>query len=137
MSRSKNGEVLFRGPWYQGAYLLQLEDQDIQAMVVKEDQAKLWHSRLAHLNYGSMLQLARNTPSLTFLIPELVKAKLRPLLCDPCIIGKMHRVPSRIEPPLAKGKLERIFIDLCSMPEDSIGGAKGWAGLTNDATRHS
>ena len=49
--------------------------------------AKLWHTRFGHVNYGSLLALSKLQ-----LVDALLDLETPPKhVCEGCILGKMHR----------------------------------------------
>ena len=91
---------------------------------------KLWHSRLRHLNYSSMLKMSQHGHG----IPQFQSMTEIPF-CESCTMAKMARKISRTPTTLATQKLELVHSDLGSIPTPSLGGANYYVTFTDDCTR--
>jgi hypothetical protein len=90
---------------------------DVLTVAENETSAELWHKRLGHMSEKGMQALAH----MDFL-PELKGITLKP--CEDCFAGKQHRVAFRTCPPhRAENVLDIVHTDVCSMTEQSLGGA--------------
>jgi hypothetical protein len=75
---------------------------------INESGASIWHSRLCHLNFGSMSQL----PSLN-LIPNL--SIVKGSKCQSCVQSKQPRKPHKAAEDRHLSSLELIHSDICEM----------------------
>jgi hypothetical protein len=83
---------------------------------------QLWHNRLGHADIRYVQQLANRNPV------EGMNMKLRLLpkqeRCINCVIGKIPRLPFKVDDKIVTGLLELIYIDLCwPMKTMSVGGS--------------
>jgi hypothetical protein len=75
---------------------------------INESDANIWHSRLCHLNFGSMSRLS----SLN-LIPNL--SIVKGSKCQSCVQSKQPRKPHKEAEERHLGPLELIHSDICEM----------------------
>jgi len=125
---SLKGKGILQGTFIAGAYRLHLENQDVYAFTATQDEAKLLHSRMGHLNYTEMKKLHRYVTGAPRLGEEAP-------FCEPCTAGKLSRSPSHKNINIRTENLDLIHADLAIMPTHSIGGAKYLAGVTIDSWR--
>jgi hypothetical protein len=125
-----DGVDVMVGDWRMGGYLLQL-DAENRALVSREQQALLWHSRLGHLNFSTLSRISSSVTG----VPKLTLKCSSPF-CEACTVAKLHRCPSRKETTLCKSKLELVYVDIVTMDVPSAGGVRYSAGLTCDSTRY-
>ena len=103
---------------------------------------KLWHQRLGHLNFAALRQLfagaqVRDGQGVN---GERIARALRDVAhgkrCEACVLSKSTRKPFPASGATrARKPLELIHMDLCTMPERSIGGAKYFLTIEDDHTR--
>ena len=98
----------------------------------------LWHDRYGHLNMKDLGLISKNEVVLGMKMSK-VSLKSDAEGCEPCALGKMHRLPF---PKVAQQKstklLEIIHSDLCGpMQVDSLGGSKYVLTFTDDCSRYS
>jgi hypothetical protein len=125
-----DGAEIMVGDWRMGGYMLQLDCEN-KALVSRENEALLWHSRLGHLNFNTLRKISTSVTG----VPRLAIDE-NPF-CEACTVAKLHRMPSRKETVLCKARLELIYVDIVVMEIESAGGARYGAGLTDDCTRYS
>nr|AAL31082.1 putative polyprotein [Oryza sativa Japonica Group] len=94
-----------------------------------DDEAKVWHSRLCHINFGLMSRL-----SSMCLIPKfsIVKGSK----CHSCVQSKQPRKPHKAAKERNLAPLELLHSDLCEMNGVfTKGGKRYFMTLIDDATR--
>ncbi|WVZ75787.1 LOW QUALITY PROTEIN: hypothetical protein U9M48_023818 [Paspalum notatum var. saurae] len=124
----------FIGKGYDSVGLFRLSLMDVCSSVmnhasvsVNNDKVNVWHSRLCHINFGSMSRL-----STLCLIPKLPVVKGSK--CQACVQAKQPRKPHPME--RNSTLLELIHSDLCEMNGVlTKGGKKYMMTLIDDATR--
>jgi hypothetical protein len=75
---------------------------------INESDASVWHSRLCHLNFGSMFQLSTMSLISNFSIVKGSK-------CHSCVQSKQPRKPHKVEEERHWASLELIHSDICEM----------------------
>ena len=75
----------------------------------------LWHKRLAHINYDSILKMAKKNEVTGLDIPKNSKPPEDP--CVGCALGKMHRLPFPTGKERATKIGELIHSDVCGAME--------------------
>ena len=72
-----------------------------------DEQSKLWHERLGHLNYGKMQLLTKMVHGLPHISSTYV-------VCEGCVLGKHHReMFEKGKAWCAKEPLQLIHSDIC------------------------
>jgi hypothetical protein len=97
---------------------------------INESDASIWHSRLCHLNFGSMSRLS----SLN-LIPNL--SIVKGSKCQSCVQFKQPRKPHKAAEDRHLAPLELIHSDICEM--NSVlteGGQRYFMTMIDDAFRY-
>lgn len=92
---------------------------------------ELWHLRLGHLNYKSLMSMAHK--KIVRGMPELKKK----IQCEECVMTKQARTPfpSGVA-RRASECLELVHMDLCGpMSEDTLGGNRYFYLLVDDYSR--
>lgn len=88
-------------------------------LAAKKTTAELWHKKLGHLNYKSIIKLSKEPSS------GICLENIENVPCIPCVKGKHHRLPFPKEGSRAKKMLEIIHSDLCGpMETASLAGSK-------------
>ncbi|GJY75192.1 retrovirus-related pol polyprotein from transposon TNT 1-94 [Tanacetum coccineum] len=85
---TKNGKVIGRGIRKKGLYVMKLgnKPKDQICLATIDENSKLWHRRLGHVNMRLIQSLAYKE-----LVKNLPKLKFDQHLCDACKIGKQAR----------------------------------------------
>jgi transposase InsO family protein len=97
---------------------------------INESDANIWHSRLCHLNFGSMSRLS----SLN-LIPNL--SIVKGSKCQSCVQSKQPRKPHKEAEERHLGPLELIHSDICEMNGVlTEGGQRYFMTIIDDASRY-
>jgi transposase InsO family protein len=95
-----------------------------------------WHKRLGHLNYSSIIKMAKS--GMAAGMP--VDLSTLPPLCEHCVIGKQTKtpVPKARQGEKAKRRLEKVFSDITG-PEDvgSMSGDRYVLNFIDDSTSMS
>lgn len=87
---------------------MEIKAYSARAKVAKTSaSASLWHRRLAHLNVADVAKLASMVNGM-----DIDSSKEVSNFCEPCVLGKQHRTPSRTPMTRATTKFERIHTDL-------------------------
>ncbi|XP_022853916.1 uncharacterized protein LOC111375345, partial [Olea europaea var. sylvestris] len=105
----------------------------VEEMSAKIDVSELWHKRLGHLNYKSLVQLAKK--ELVDGLPKIGPSEN--VVCGPCQLGKQlkgnHKKTSKI---LTKRLLELIHMDLMGPSRtESLGGKQYILVVVDDFSR--
>jgi hypothetical protein len=91
--------------------------------------ASVWHSRLCHLNFGSMFRLSTMSLILNFSIVKGSK-------CHSCVQSKQPRKPHKVAEERYLAPLELVHSDICEMNGVlTEGGKRYFMTLIDDATR--
>jgi hypothetical protein len=72
----------------------------------------IWHRRLMHPGHHALERLAK-----IGLVPKQAKA---PSFCEPCVQGKMHRIPRQPPSTHSKRPLEIVHLDVVGPLPDSL-----------------
>ena len=101
------------------------------------ESAQLWHRRYAHLNYESLAKLHSDNlvTGITTTAAEF-KAAASGDICEPCVLGKQHRMPFKASGNTSSKPLELLHTDLCGpLPVPSLGGSVYFATLLDDYSK--
>jgi hypothetical protein len=128
---SKHGNFVGKGYKSGGLFQLSLPEDcnNIVNNVMNNSESNVWHSRLYHINFGCMAQLANLS-----LIPKctLVKGSK----CHVCVESKQPHKPHTAAEARDLAPLELICSDLCEMNgELTKGGKRYFMTLIDDCTR--
>lgn len=92
--------------------------------------AELWHKRLGHLNYRSVIALSKNPTT------KIKIESTETPMCVPCIKGKQQRQPFPHSKTRSKEILQMVHSDVCGpMENTSIGGLKYFLTFIDDFSR--
>jgi hypothetical protein len=132
------GKSIARAVEHKGLYrlLTALEDDAPAAMVsnVKSD-AELWHRRFGHLSYGNLAKVQRHDMVTGMDVSEKEFQARTGETCEPCVMGKQHRLPFPESSPSSTEQLDLLHMDVGGpMPEPSLGGSRYYVTLLDDAT---
>lgn len=94
--------------------------------------ARLWHRRYCHLS-ATNLRIVSNLVKGMAPLQATYVASSEGALCHPCIVGRMHAEPFRAK-DAATGKLELVHMDLVGPLPDSLGKARHFVAVLDDAT---
>ena len=97
-----------------------------------------WHRRLGHLGKDDVIRLAGMATGMNLSTAKEME-KQNPangIICEPCIMGKQHRTPSRDPQIRAKVKGELIHVDLAGGGQitPTVGGSTYLLTVRDDAT---
>jgi hypothetical protein len=124
-----NGRSIMEGKYSRGQYLL-TQKLENKANAVGKESLELIHARLGHLNLSSIRQLMDLSTGLRINKGETLG------FCQPYVVAKAHRHPSRKIQELKKHPLELVHSDLCGpITPASTSGAKYLVTYKDDATR--
>lgn len=102
------------------------------AMLSAEENAKMWHCRMGHLNFSDLRKAHRDG----VLSGMSLKKFTDPINCDICCQGKMIRAQFPKESNRDTELLELIHTDVCGpMRTESVGKAKYFVEFIDDYTR--
>jgi hypothetical protein len=97
---------------------------------INESDASIWHSRLCHLNFGSMSPLSRLNLILNLSIVKCSKFQS-------CVQSKQHRKPHKAAEERHLAPLELIYSDICEMNDVLIEGEQRYfMTMIDDAYRY-
>lgn len=135
------GHILFKGPSIDGLYPIQpstiksavnnkiIHPQSFAVVAHSgtKNSSTMWHNRLGHPHLQSLNSILRllNLPSCTTL----------PSVSEPCLFGKMHKVPFPKSYSTFMSPLELLHSDVwCPAPEISINGFCYYVSFVDDMT---
>ncbi|PSC67031.1 retrotransposon with Ribonuclease H-like superfamily and integrase domain [Micractinium conductrix] len=72
----------------------------------------LWHRRLGHLGFDNLAKLPDMVTGIRVTAAEFKTAGAN-ALCEPCTLGKQHRLPFNTSTSATKAPLELLHTDLC------------------------
>ena len=140
-----DGDVIMEGALVNTLFKLRLsavadsKARDVaKAMVagnpaVRRETAKYWHETMGHLNYTDLAKLPGMVDGMQIVGP--VKKEF----CEPCVLAKQHRTPSRSPMSAVDGPFHRIHVDVLGGKESlprTVGGHKYAQTITDQDTRH-
>ncbi|KAG8496284.1 hypothetical protein CXB51_009218 [Gossypium anomalum] len=98
-----------------------------------QDESKLWHKRLGHVNYNSMTQLTKEG-----LVENFTNSVEKEEVCEVCQLGKQTRLPFPTSKAWrASERLQLIHTDVCGpMKTQSLNGNKYSILFIDDYSRY-
>ncbi|PSC67111.1 Retrovirus-related Pol poly from transposon TNT 1-94 [Micractinium conductrix] len=94
----------------------------------------LWHRRLGHLGFDNLAKLPDMVTGIRVTAAEFKTAGAN-ALCEPCTLGKQHRLPFNTSTSATKAPLELLHTDLCGpLPVASAGGSLYFNTILDDFT---
>lgn len=119
----ETGEVVAMGVRETGLYRMLIRKDESTSAAFKCESLRVWHQRLAHQNVSYVKR---------FLQQRSIPYKDEHFQCEPCILGKHHRLPfsERKEKETECGAI--IHADVCGPIEKSLGGAEYFLLLKDD-----
>lgn len=107
-------------------YRLDIENSEVcYSAHVTETSGMEWHKKLGHASYTSMKYLKDIILEITIPVEQ----------CETCLEGKLHRKPFKKSESESNCQLEIIHMDVCSMPDTSIGGHKYFLTMIDDFSK--
>lgn len=98
---------------------------------------QLWHERFGHLGYDNLARLTKMVRGIHTSAEEF-KAAGNEDLCEPCTMGKQHRLPFKASSSVAKRPLALVHTDVCGpLPVTSKGGNNYFLTLLDDHSKLS
>jgi hypothetical protein len=130
---SKSGQFIGKGYDCVGLFcfsLLDFNNKSVNHICANvDDLVSIWHSRLCHINFGSMSRLATMS-----LIPNITIVKGSK--CHSCVQSKQPRKPHKAVEERHLAPLELIHYDLCEMNGVlTKGGKRYFMTLIDDVSR--
>ena len=100
---------------------------------------ELWHRRFGHLGYTNLAKLQQNEMVTGINInAEAFKAAGENGLCEPCVLGKQHRLPFTASETVSTRPLDLLHMDLCGpLAVTSKGGSKYFVTFLDDYSKLS
>ena len=87
--------------------------------ITTTENLKLWHDRLGHVNQSRLLDMAKNG-----LVEGINLKESEQFFCEPCVLGKQHRLSFPKKNHVKARRGERIYSDVCGpFSVSSVGGA--------------
>ncbi|PSC67599.1 Gag-Pol poly [Micractinium conductrix] len=94
----------------------------------------LWHRRLGHLGFDNLAKMPDMVTGIRVTAAEFKTAGAN-ALCEPCTLGKQHRLPFNTSTSATKAPLELLHTDLCGpLPVASAGGSLYFNTILDDFT---
>ncbi|RCU38685.1 hypothetical protein DVA76_17640, partial [Acinetobacter baumannii] len=123
---SETSKVMFTGQRHGNLYALNLDelfDQKINCFTALENDAWLWHRRLAHINMDVLSKLSKNE-----LVKGLPKLKFeKDKMCDACQKGKQIKISFKSKKSVTTTRpLELLHMDLCGPIQPATLGGKSY-----------
>lgn len=132
--RSLDADVVHQGKRVKSLYVLSAGDSYVEK-TSKNDNASLWHARLAHVGLDKMKQIF--SKKLVDGVPNIGEVKVGGV-CEGCQLGKFHRLPFEDSKSRSKKPLDLIHTDiLVSNSAASYSGYKYMLLFVDDYTRFS
>lgn len=79
---------------------------------------ELWHRRLGHISVHTMRDMVKSG-----LLPGINVEEINSFLCEPCLLGKQHRLPFKPSSGGTNLAGAKVYSDICGpMPTRSIKG---------------
>ncbi|KAH7843402.1 hypothetical protein Vadar_016136 [Vaccinium darrowii] len=128
--RNMEADILLEGKRVKSLYVLSASDAYIEK-TSKQDNASLWHARLAHVGYEKLKEISAN--KLVDGLPNLGNFH-QDIVCEGCQYGKAHRLPFGKSSIKSKMPLELIHSDLLTCPVASYSGFYYMLVLVDDYT---
>ena len=140
-----DGDAIMEGALVDTLFKLRLSKSDdskaktvAKALVAKNSSiqrapARYWHETMGHLNYSDLAKLPNMVEGMQIVGP------IKKEFCEPCVLAKQHRTPSRSPMSKVNGPFHRIHVDVLGGKESlprSIGGHKYGQTITDQDTRH-
>lgn len=98
---------------------------------------QLWHERFGHLSYENLERLSGMVTGIHITAKEF-KAAAEGGLCEPCTLGKQHRLPFKPSTSTTQRPLALVHTDLCGpLPVTSMGGNNYFLTLLDDHSKLS
>eukprot|EP00961_Rhodomonas_salina_P113047 1520957-Rhodomonas_salina.1 len=98
---------------------------------------ELWHRRFAHLGYDNLAML-QSKDMVTGITISAEEFKAQKEVCEPCVMGKQHRLPFAASSNSSKKQLQLVHMDLCGpMPVSSLGGSNYFITFLDDYSKLS
>nr|GEW66064.1 retrovirus-related Pol polyprotein from transposon TNT 1-94 [Tanacetum cinerariifolium] len=138
--RNEDGVDLLTGDRSSNLYTISLNEvasNSLTCLLAKasSSQSWLWHQRLSHLNFATIINLVKNN-----LVQGLPKMKFeKDHLCSACEQGKIHRKHHKSKMDFASNKpLYLLHMDLCgSLRVQSINGKRYVLVFVNDYSQYT
>ena len=126
----KGNLVIARGKKKGSLYMVEVSDDEVNAVTSGTKSSSLWHQRLGHMSEKGMKMLVSNGK-----LPDLKKVDSE--FCEPCVLGKKKKVSfvKTGQTPKAQ-KLELVHTDVYGpTPVSSMGGSNYYVTFIDDSTR--
>jgi transposase InsO family protein len=119
-----------------GIRSMRLDDHALLAKAAES--ASLLHRRYGHLGHDNMAKLVKHSMVNGLDVDPSTFDEANKEPCEPCVMGKAHRLPFPESDNTAKQLLDVLHMDVCGpMPVDSIGGARYLATITDGYSRYA
>ena len=100
--------------------------------------AQLWHRRFGHLSFRGLAALQQHGMVKNLPVSAAEFLAVGEDLCEPCVLGKQHRLKFAASEHRASQPLELVHMDVCGpMPVRSLGGKLYFATFLDDYSRVS
>ena len=104
---------------------------------VKAENWKLWHRRMGHANYGTVMKLLDTATGVNFTKPKASERLPGEDACEPCLAGGMKESFNKTTDNRTDVKIRRLHTDLSGIKASSIRGYKYFLLVVDDATRYT
>lgn len=115
---------------YRMLFRVMLPQSSVKANIAAFD-LKVWHERLGHIGDRALVEMVKNG-----LVDGVKIKKGEKFFCEPCQLGKSHRLPFKKERENRNTKPgELIHTDVCrKIHVESLGGANYYVTFIDDAS---
>ncbi|KAJ9548930.1 hypothetical protein OSB04_021473 [Centaurea solstitialis] len=126
----KENLVIARGKKRGTLYMVEIPDDEVNAVTNELKPSRLWHQRLGHMSEKGMKMLVARGK-----LPDLKKVDSE--FCESCVLGKKKKVSFVKEGQTPKAqKLELVHTDVYGpTPVSSLGGSNYYVTFIDDSTR--
>lgn len=114
--------------------------QSASALVARpKESPRLWHERFGHLGYDNLVRVTTMVTGINTTADEFKAAGSESVdFCEPCALGKQHRLPFQQSTNAAKQQLALVHTDVCGpLPVTSLGGNHYFVTLLDDYSKLS
>ena len=113
-----------------------VQDATATAYAVRQESPELWHRRYCHLGYDNMAKLGAMVDGIHTTPDQFKQAKED--TCEPCQLGKQHRLPFPTSDHKTSRTLELLHMDVCGpLPVPSVSGHRYIATFLDDYSKLS
>jgi hypothetical protein len=144
----KTGQIAFEGTKVSGdLYYIDQPDvavysvmdihESVPVSAVRSENWKLWHRRIGHSNYGTVMKLLNTATGVNFTKPKASERLPGKDACEACLAGGMKESFNKTTDNRTDIKIRRLHVDLSGVKATSVRGYKYFLLVVDDATRYT